>query len=159
MKIWSRRIAQNMNEKFCSEYLGQNFSNFFVYILGNATTHFEISWPFVILYFSEILKSPYKVIILEIFDPEVETLYFLLPWRTFVICYVNLLWIACLKENTFDKRLLRVLKGIFCTAFLRSGLLSISALLHKYFFDVKVWNCCSAICCVGTFFGNWTHRN
>ena len=40
---------------------------------------------------------------------------------------------------------------IFCTAFLRSGLLSTSSLLHKYFFDVKVWNCCSAICCVGTF--------
>ena len=53
MKIWSCRIAQNMNEKFekfWPEYLGQNFSNFFVHILGNATTsyfHSEISWPLV----------------------------------------------------------------------------------------------------------------
>ena len=43
MKIWSRPIAQNMNEKFekfSPEYLGQNFSNFFVNILGNATTSY-----------------------------------------------------------------------------------------------------------------------
>ena len=49
MKIWCRRIAQNMNKKFfCPEYLGQNFSNFFVHTLGNAMTsyfHSEISWP------------------------------------------------------------------------------------------------------------------
>ena len=51
MKIWSRPIAQNMNEKFekfCPEHLGQNFSNIFVHILGNSTIsyfHFEIYWP------------------------------------------------------------------------------------------------------------------
>ena len=51
MKIRSHPIAQNMNgkfEKFCPECLGQNFSNFSVHILGNATTsyfHSEISWP------------------------------------------------------------------------------------------------------------------
>ena len=35
-------------EKFCPEHLGQNFSNFFVHILGNTMTsyfHFEIYWP------------------------------------------------------------------------------------------------------------------
>ena len=35
-------------EKFCPKYSGQNFSNFFVHILGNATSsyfHSEISWP------------------------------------------------------------------------------------------------------------------
>ena len=35
-------------EKFCPKYSGQSFSNFFVHILGNATTsyfHSEISWP------------------------------------------------------------------------------------------------------------------
>ena len=35
-------------EKFCPEYLGQNFSKFFVQILGNVMTsyfHFEIYWP------------------------------------------------------------------------------------------------------------------
>jgi hypothetical protein len=53
MKIWTHRIAQNMNknfEKFCPEYLGHNFSIFFVHILGNATTsyfRFEIYWPLV----------------------------------------------------------------------------------------------------------------
>ena len=34
-------------ENFCPEYLGQNFSHFFVHILGNTTTsyfHSEISW-------------------------------------------------------------------------------------------------------------------
>ena len=41
MNILSRRISQNMNGKIrkilpCD--LGQNFSNFFVHILGNATT-------------------------------------------------------------------------------------------------------------------------
>ena len=42
-KIWTKKI-----EKFCPKYSGQNFSNFFVHILGNATTsyfHFEIYWP------------------------------------------------------------------------------------------------------------------
>ena len=36
--------------KCCPEYLGQNFSNFFVHILGNATTsnfRFEIYWPLI----------------------------------------------------------------------------------------------------------------
>ena len=42
-KIWTKKI-----EKFCPEYLRQNFSNYFVHILGNATTsyfHSEIFWP------------------------------------------------------------------------------------------------------------------
>ena len=42
-KIWSKKF-----EKFCPEYLRQNFSNLFVHIFGNATTsyfHYEISWP------------------------------------------------------------------------------------------------------------------
>ena len=48
--IWSRRIAQNMNEEVWNIlYSGQKFSNFlFIYILGNATNpwfHFEIYWP------------------------------------------------------------------------------------------------------------------
>ena len=46
MKIWSHRITSKL-EKFCPK-LGQNFSNFFVHILGNATTsyfHSVISWP------------------------------------------------------------------------------------------------------------------
>ena len=54
MKIWSRRIAQNMNEKFekfCPKSLEHNFSKFFVHILGNAMTshfHSEISWALVL---------------------------------------------------------------------------------------------------------------
>ena len=46
-KIWTKKF-----EKFCPILLpwsiGQNFSDFFVHILGNATTsyiHSEISWP------------------------------------------------------------------------------------------------------------------
>ena len=42
-KIWTKKF-----EKFCPKYSGQNFSNFFVHILGNATTsyfRFEIYWP------------------------------------------------------------------------------------------------------------------
>ena len=72
-----------MNEKFenfCPEYLGQNFSNFFVHILGNVTTlyfHFEIYWPLVpnvktlagtihlapttTLHFDTVLKTKYLV--------------------------------------------------------------------------------------------------
>ena len=37
-----------MNEQFCTGKLVDNFSNFFVHILGKATTsyfHSEISWP------------------------------------------------------------------------------------------------------------------
>ena len=51
MKIWSRRIAQSMNEKIWKILpwiLKAEFLNFFVYILGNATTsyfHSEISLP------------------------------------------------------------------------------------------------------------------
>ena len=65
-KIWTKKF-----EKFCPEYLGMDFLwlrakflNFFVYILGQATTsyfHSEISWPFLILYFNEILKSPLSI--------------------------------------------------------------------------------------------------
>ena len=65
MKIWSRCIAQNMNEKFeklCPKYLGQNFSKNFVHILGNATTcyfHSEISWPLTGCYFiTEVEMTP-----------------------------------------------------------------------------------------------------
>ena len=47
MKIWSRRIAQNMNK----------------YILGNATTsyfHYEISWPLAVNYlFSDLSPITY----------------------------------------------------------------------------------------------------
>ena len=65
MKIWSRRIAQNMNEIFWKILpwyytIGQNFSNFFVHILGNATTsyiHSEISWPLAYLHISIINLS------------------------------------------------------------------------------------------------------
>ena len=51
MKIWSRRIAQNMNEKIWKilpQVFRAEFFNFFVHILGNATIsyfHSEISWP------------------------------------------------------------------------------------------------------------------
>ena len=41
MKIWSRRIAQSMNEKIWKILpwiLKAEFFIFFVYILGNATT-------------------------------------------------------------------------------------------------------------------------
>ena len=49
--MWSRRIAQNKNEKIRKILpwsIGQNLSIFFVHTLGNATTsciHSEISWP------------------------------------------------------------------------------------------------------------------
>ena len=61
MKIWSHRIAQNINKKFenfCPEYLGHNFSNFFVHILGNAKTPyflFEIYWPLTIDKFFKVI--------------------------------------------------------------------------------------------------------
>ena len=62
---WSRRIAQYMNEKFCRKYSGQNFSVFFVHILGNVTTsylHSEISWPLVEQQLSELhSKVTWKV--------------------------------------------------------------------------------------------------
>ena len=34
-KIWTKKF-----EKFCLKYSGQNFSNFFIYILGNGTTSY-----------------------------------------------------------------------------------------------------------------------
>ena len=49
--IWSCCIAQNMNHKIRKILpwrIGQNFSNCFVHILGNAKSsyiHSEISWP------------------------------------------------------------------------------------------------------------------
>ena len=48
-KIWTKKF-----EKFCPEYLGQNFSIFFVRILSNATTsnfHSEISWSLLLMHF------------------------------------------------------------------------------------------------------------
>ena len=61
MKILSIPSAQNMNkkfEKFCPEHLGQIFSNFFVHILGNATTsyfRFEMYRPLESLSYTKIL--------------------------------------------------------------------------------------------------------
>ena len=54
-KIWTKKF-----EKFFPEYLGQNFSTFFVHILGNATTsyfHSEINWPLTKLLSYVLLKS------------------------------------------------------------------------------------------------------
>ena len=47
-EIFTVYLTSTKGKKFCPEYLGQNFSNFFVHILGNVTTlyfHSEISWP------------------------------------------------------------------------------------------------------------------
>ena len=44
-KIWTKKF-----ENFCPEYLGQNFSIFFVHILGKATTSYfqsDTSWPLI----------------------------------------------------------------------------------------------------------------
>ena len=80
-EIFTVYLTSTKGQKFCSEYLGQNFSNFFVHILGNGTTsyfRFEIYWPLLNGKLTVKISSIF-VVFLENMNLKKQILWFYFP--------------------------------------------------------------------------------